>query len=254
VRYSTRFDFPIDPDTLQAIKDHAASLLPSVAIERIWQEFCKMAQFAHFDKGLLILHELHLLGTIFPKLKDVSLQELEKRLKAIDHFPKNAPPIAELLELFPNYSLEELIELCNYLKLSRKDRDFVEFYHHAISLFAMPEDWQQKLEPIEWAHFYGSAFAEVCIAIVAAHFSSEKKEHFLSQHLQRQSSLSSHIERIRSKKPLIRAEHLMQEGLSAGKKMGELLVEAERISVNQNIDDPSKVLDILKRSPLWPSS
>lgn len=251
VRYSTRFDFPIEEATLQAIKDHSESLLPAVAIERIWQEFCKMSQFAHFDKGLLILHQLHILPTIFPQLKNVSSHEIEKRLKAIDNFPKQVPPISELLELFPGCSLDELVELCNYLKLSRKDRDFVQFYHHATSLFAMPEDWQEKIEPIEWAHFYASSFSQICIEIVAAHFTDVKKAAFLQEHERRQETLSSHIERIRSKKPLVRAEHLMEAGITSGKKMGELLSEAERISVNQNIDDKSKVIEILKNSPLW---
>jgi len=45
VRYSNRFNFPIDCDTTQAILSHAASLFPSVAIERVWQEFQKMAKF-----------------------------------------------------------------------------------------------------------------------------------------------------------------------------------------------------------------
>jgi len=34
VRYSTRFNFPIESDTLQAILAHADSLLPAVALER----------------------------------------------------------------------------------------------------------------------------------------------------------------------------------------------------------------------------
>jgi len=49
VRYSTRFNFPIESDTLQAILSQAETLLPSVAMERIWQEFKKMSQFSHFD-------------------------------------------------------------------------------------------------------------------------------------------------------------------------------------------------------------
>jgi poly(A) polymerase len=43
VRYSTRFNFSIEIETYQAILTHAKSLFPSVAIERIWQEFHKMA-------------------------------------------------------------------------------------------------------------------------------------------------------------------------------------------------------------------
>lgn len=101
VRYSTRFGFPIESDTLQAILKFASTLLPSVAMERVWQEFKKMSQFAHFDAGLVTLHQLNLLPTIFPQLKDLSTQQIQQRVKYIPLFPKNSPTIAELLELFP---------------------------------------------------------------------------------------------------------------------------------------------------------
>ncbi len=38
-------------------------------MERIWQEFKKMSHFAHFDQGLVLLHKLDLLPTIFPQLQ-----------------------------------------------------------------------------------------------------------------------------------------------------------------------------------------
>src|SRR5581483_6125203 len=131
VRYSTRFNFPIEPSTLQAILDHAEGLLPAVAMERVWQEFKKMSQFAHFDRGLVTLHQLNLLPTIFPQLTGVSVQEIERRLLPLSAYPKEAPTIAELIELFPDHSLEDLFNLCDYLKLSRDERDSVRFFHHA---------------------------------------------------------------------------------------------------------------------------
>ena len=135
VRYSTRFDFPIEAETLKAIAAHAHSLLPAVAMERVWQEFKKMSQFAHFDKGLVILHQLGLLSTIFPSLASVSTEEIEKRTLPIDSFPKDTPAIAELLELFPAQSLQQDLELCDYLKLSNQEREIVTFLHRTRSLF-----------------------------------------------------------------------------------------------------------------------
>jgi poly(A) polymerase len=251
VRYSTRFDFPIELETLQAIRAHAASLLPAVAMERVWQEFKKMAQFAHFDTGLITLHHLHLLPTIFPSLKDVSLEEIKRRLTAIDSFPKNAPAIAELLELFPSESLKQLHELCDYLKLSKHERAFVNFYHRAQTLLNMPNAWQQNLEAVEWAHFYAEENSQVCLEIFAAHLLKAERESFLQTHQGRQHSLESAIARIRSRSPLVRAEDLMREGISPGKKMGMLLQEAERIAIDKNIEDRAKVIELLKESPLW---
>lgn len=81
IRYSCRFQFNLDDNTKNAIITHANSLFPSVAIERVWQEFSKMAQFGDFRKFLISLHEVELLQTIFPDLKQIDTQTLVNRLK-----------------------------------------------------------------------------------------------------------------------------------------------------------------------------
>jgi len=251
VRYSTRFNFPIESETLQAILAHAESLLPAVAMERVWQEFKKMSLFAHFDTGLVTLHRLNLLPTIFPTLKGVSVEEIQKRVQVIEQFPKKAPPIAELLELFPYSSLEALLELCDYLKLSNQEREFVRFYHHAQSMLGMPEDWLSQLELVEWAHFYANSFSDICLEIIAVHRPKEKQETFMKEHLQRRQVLEQAVLRIRSQSPIVRAEHLMAQGIPQGKKIGLLLKEAERISINEHLEDREQLLQRLKQSPLW---
>jgi poly(A) polymerase len=251
VRYSTRFGFPIEKETLEAILIHAETLLPAVAMERVWQEFKKMSQFAHFDAGLVMLHRVRLLPTIFPSLRELSVEEVQERCKVIEEFPEQVPPIAELLELFPESSLEELLKLCDQLKLSKQERTFVHFYHRARTLLQMPDEWQQRLELIEWAHFYADPHAELCLEITALHLPLERKEIFLRLHRDRYQSLERAILRIRAQEPLVRSEHLAKEGVLPGKKMGLLLREAERIAVNQNLDDPQGVITLLKQSPLW---
>jgi poly(A) polymerase len=251
VRYSTRFDFQIDPKTLAEIRAQAHTLLPAVAMERIWQEFKKMSQFAHFDKGLTMLHELGLLPTIFPQLKEISTEEIAKRVRFIEKFPKETPTIAELLELFPSLSLEEKLELCDNLKLSKEDREFVRFYHHAQEMLNMPQEWQNQLELVEWAHFYAHPHASLYLQIIATHLGSS---HFLSDHAKRRDSLHSAIQRIQTKQPLVRAEDLMREGISPGKMMGTLLAEAERIAINHQLETTASVLALLKKSPLWTAS
>lgn len=251
VRYSTRFNFPIESDTLQAILAQAETLLPSVAMERIWQEFKKMSQFSHFDTGLLTLHQLKILPTIFPQLKNVSNEELQKRVNFIEHFPKGSPTIAELIELFPDSSLQNLLDLCEYLKLSRADREFVEFYYHAQRLLTMPDKWKEKLEPLEWARFYANPHSPLVLEIIAAHFSSADKEKFLHDHALQRQLLQQAVLRIQTQSPIVRAEHLMAEGIAPGKKMGLLLQEAERISVNQSIEDRKTIIEMLKKSSNW---
>lgn len=251
VRYSTRFNFPIELETSQAILAHAGALLPAVAMERVWQEFKKMSQFAHFDKGLVILHELTLLPTIFPQLKGVSVEEVKRRLAPLSAFPKDVPTIAELLELFPEESLEQLFDLCDYLKLSRDEREIVRFLYHAKQMLGMPEAWLAKLEKIEWAHFYADKYSQICLEIHAAYLPQKQRSAFLATHKLRQEELKQAIVRIRSHNPVVRADHLLQQGIMPGKKMGLLLKEAERISVNEGIEDHIAIIQLLKNSSLW---
>lgn len=252
VRYSTRFNFPIESDTLQAIIAHSNELIPAVAMERIWQEFKKMSQYAHFDTGLVTLHRLNLLPTIFPDLKNVSVEEIQERLQYISKFPKKSPTFVELLELFPNYSLAQMLELCDYLKLSNFEKEFAHFYQHAKNLLNMPEQWLKNLEKVEWAHFYAHPHAELCIKIISLHYPQEKRGSFIHYHEKQRQLLEMAILRIQSKSPIVKAQHLMEEGVAPGEKMGKLLKEAERISINQGIEDRMQIIKLLKQSPLWP--
>lgn len=251
VRYSTRFDFPIDPKTEEAIKAHASELIPAVAMERVWQEFKKMSLFAHFDHSLVHLHRLNLLQTIFPALKGVSIEEVKKRVQFISQFPKGSPPFAELLELFPKHSLEEIEALVEYLKISNEESAFAHFYHRAQSLFSMPKQWLEKLEKIEWAEFYANPFCSLCLGMIAARLSD--KALFLKEHENRQVQLEDAIERIRTKNPYLRAEDLIKIGISPGEKMGKLLKEAMRIAVNEGIENKTTILERLKKSSIWQS-
>lgn len=251
VRYSTRFNFPIDPETLQAILAHAPTLLPAVAMERVWQEFKKMSQFAHFDLGLLMLHKLTLLPTIFPQLKELSVEEVQKRLQPLPAFPKNVPTIAELLELFPNHSLEELFDLCEYLKLSRSETQIVRFLHHAKQMLGMPDEWIAKLEKTEWAYFYANQHSQICLEVIRARLPMNKRPGFLEEHAQRRQTLERAILRIQSQNPIVRADDLIKQGVIPGKKMGLLLKEAERISINEGIEEPAVIIQLLKKSAVW---
>ncbi|MCX6990479.1 MAG: CCA tRNA nucleotidyltransferase [Chlamydiae bacterium] len=251
VRYSTRFNFPIESETLQAILAHADSLLPAVALERIWQEFKKMSQFAHFDTGLVILHKLKLLPTIFPSLKDVTVEEIQKRTACIEHYPEKAPPIAELLELFHDDSLETLLQLCEYLKLSRQEREFVQYLYYVKHLLQLSEDRLRDIEPIEWAQLYANNHSDIVLKIIASRYPVEKREDFLDFHFKKRQLLEQAILRIHSKSPIVRSEDLLKAGIKPSTKMGILLKEAERISVNEGLENREEILQKLQKSPLW---
>lgn len=234
-RLACRFHFAIDPATEKAIRAHAAELFPAVAIERVVQELTKGLAFGTLGPMLEILHEFGLLQTIFPKLQGTSQDEIKKRTRSFKHFPKEAPLIAYLLELFPHFSLSEALELNQHLKLSRADMQFTGYF------FKMKSG---ASELADWAHLYANPLSSLCLNILASHI--EEKEKFLHIHRERIQLLKPAIERIQTNQPLVTSQDLLNLGIPPGKQMGIFLKQAERISINENIQDKTVILHKLK--------
>lgn len=239
VRFSARFGFTIEEQTAAAIHRYAPSLFPAVSIERIWQEFCKMAAYPHFDHALVLLHTFGLLQTIFPDLKQIPIEEVRKRTRSFPYFPKHTPTLAFLLELFPEYHLQQKLDLWTYLKLSNKEKKLIEFFDLGKNLLNMPDT-----ERWDWAHFYAHPQSELFLEIQAAKILPPKRSLFIQEHQNRKNQLRKHIERIYLKRPLVSSKHLMKNGIKPGKEMGEILKKAERIAINEDLQLPD---DVLKR-------
>ena len=241
VRLSCRFNFIIEPKTEEAIRFHAKELFPAVAIERIWQELVKGHAFHKLAQMLISLHKYGLLSAIFPVLETVSLKEIEKRLEPVTQYPKDAPVIASLLPLFPHYTLDDALNLCKKLKLPNEDLQFVTFFFHFKKLTE-----GKNIERYEWAHAYANPLAEMCLQILFG------KQKLMNEHQKRREELKNAICRIEQRNPVIKSSDLMQEGILPGKTMGLLLKEAEKIAINEQIEDRERILVLLKSSPLWP--
>ncbi len=227
LRLACRFDFVIEPKTEAAIRSHANELFPAVAIERVVQELEKGKACGKLKELLSKLDEFGLLTVIFPDVKPLYIARLK-------HFPTDVPLIAFLLELFPSTSLDFQLSLCQFLKLSNADQQFVSF------LFQAKHHPPQELS--EWAHFYAHPLAPLCLTVLAAHESKT----FLLEHETRKKKLSPSIERIRTHRPVVSSHDLMQIGIRPGKAMGILLKEAERIAINEGIEDKQKVFERLR--------
>lgn len=236
VRLACRFDFQIEKETEKAIRAHANELFPSVAIERIWQEFTKGRN--KLRPMLIKLHEFGLLESIFPALKGVPIQEIKRRLEPLSLYPAEAPVIASILPLFPGEALPEQLQLCKRLKLSNADLQFVTF------LSETPAD------KVEWAYFYANPLAPVTLQILSAH--AQDRSSFLRGHEEQMKQLHSSIERIRKRDPVVKADDLIAAGLQPGVAMGLLLKEAEKIAIEERMQDPALIIQRLKKSPLWP--
>src|SRR5579872_4327585 len=112
----------------------------------------------------------------------------------------------------------------------------------------MPSDWLSQLENYEWAKLYANPSAALGLSIAAAHLPHAQQSAFLLSQKKRQEELKNAITRLQTKQPVVRAEHLIQAGIQPSKKMGQLLQEAEKISINQQIETPDTIIAILKNS------
>jgi len=240
IRLSCKFGFEIEEKTRKAIHAHSKELFPAVAIERVVQEFRKMATHPHFKEALLIMDDLDLLKEVFPDLSSLSHSDLEKRLEHLPDFPRKMPIIAYLLELFPAITLDKTIQLCKYLKLSKQEISCAQFLHYSHTLFT-----KDNPENFEWAYFYTNSFSTFALSIQAAHLPIEKRPDFEEEHEKRVEMLLLFITRIKENKPVVTSSHLIKAGVKPGKEMGALLAEAEKISINEMIEDPEKIIQKL---------
>jgi poly(A) polymerase len=234
VRYASRFRFAIDPKTIAAILFHSGELFPAVAMERVTSELEKMAKIKHFDEALVMLYQLNLLQVIFPELAELEEDEIEERVKLISLFPENTPLIAKLLELFPGATIDQKLQLVDYLKLPGKDKKFL------VEFSAWGEC--ESLDNYGFAKLFAMPNSAMCLKIIA--LKAEDGE-FEKRIQKRMNSLKPAIQRLRDKNPVVKAKDLLERGYKPGKKFGELLQEAEKISINYSLQDPIEVLKII---------
>lgn len=251
IRFAMRFNFDIDIETQKAIQTYAHTLFPAVAMERIWQEFNKMSKSKRFAQGIVEMHRLGLLPIIFPALRNMHLKTVEERVGFYNQFPENTPTILYLLELFPDMPVEELLELCQYLKTSVQESKWVEFAVKGKTLLTQ-EEMSQEVQQLKWAQFYSDKLFQVCFDVLSVRYPEDKRKNVLVRHEQRRTRLQPHIQRIIERKPLVTAAVLQDYGIKPGKQMGMLLKEAEKIAVEHDLHNPVCVMDLLKETPLWP--
>ena len=248
IRLACRFHFKIEKETELAIRAHVKELFPAVAIERVWQEFKKSHDFGHLRLMLIHLHEFGLLQEIFPRLKEVTTLEIQEHLAPIKDYPEKAPVIASILALFPSASLDDQLQICKQLKLSKADLIFVTFLHHARTLIQL----DRPIERVEWAYFYANSFASVTLQILSSHFEPRKRVAFLKEHEERIELLNVSIQRIQKQDPIVKSDDLKRAGIEPGPSMGLLLQEADRIAINKQIHEPAPIIEHLKTLPIWP--
>lgn len=251
VRFAMRFEFIIDYNTEAAIKEYSVSLLPAVAIERIWHELIKMAQKKNFDGAIITLHRLELLGVIFPKLASVHLSTIKEYVAHYHAYPVETPTILYVLQLFPNASLDEMFDLSAYLKLSNEDKKVIMAWMDLKQLCALEHETMNHSDYF-WVHYYAGPLSSLCLEVYAKNL--DRPQVFLELHAKRRERLAAHIDRIVQKKPLVTSQHLQAEGIPCGILLGQLMRRAEEIAIDEDHSSPTAVIEELKQSAIWPKS
>ena len=246
IRFAHRFGFAIDESTRRAIATLSHTLLPAVSMERIWQELCKMREAPLFKEALLEMHTLGLLGTIFPPLKNVTLQTLLSRLEGIETLQAHVPTILFLVKLFGTDDEPFVKNLHQTLRASREEGKWIEAFLEFKKLAL------EELEPYLLAKLFANSRFEIVFEVLLCQKSEEERKQFLEWYKKRHHELEFFIHCLRKKEPLITSKDLSALGIKPGKEMGQLLQEAEKIAINLHLIHKHEILEKLQKMPLWP--
>jgi len=253
VRFSARFGFVIEKETHEAIVANAYSLFPAVAMERIWQELCKMAAGPYFEGAIIEMHRLGLLQEIFYFLRHTHLHDIRQRVCCYPHFPDKCPTILYIVQLFPDATLSELLELCKMFKSSTENNKLVALFWQGRELCNQAIEGIEPISLAIWAHYYAQPHSDLCLKIVAATLADIDRDAFLLGHNLRRLVLAPHIQRITAKSPLVTAAMLKREGIAPGPTMGKILKRAETLAIERDIHEAEALLQQLKKDFLWPN-
>lgn len=245
-RFAARFGFTIDPQTEEAIVENASGIFPSVAVERVWQEFSKMAEYPRFDQAIGQMYETGVLQVIFPEMKDVHLKELRQKMKAYQRFPKETPPIFFLMELFWFLGSEEKLGIGRRLKVSNKELKWVEEFELAAALHETGDK-----NPVKWVKKYAYPLFPLFLKILASRLSVPEQSWLEEFHAAEQKRLRAPIDRAKRKEYLVTPAMLEKEGIRPSPKMGALLEKGEALAIEKSLEDPQDVLALLKEDGLW---
>jgi tRNA nucleotidyltransferase/poly(A) polymerase len=247
IRFAATLGFSLDPKTEIAIIKEAPSLPTSVSPERIWQELKKMLRKAPYE-SLQLLIKLKVLPIIFPELKASPSGFLRSTIAFAQRIrDPHIPEIAFLLPLFQEVKQEEAIAAFSRLKVSNKELGLLEDWYEALPQFRAKQN-----NKIFWAHFFASQTSSLLLSLfLSLQRTPHEQELFISRVHHLKTRLASFIERIQTGSPLVSAPDLMARGIAPGRLLGELLKEAEALSIEHECSDKEKILSLLKDKGFW---
>ncbi len=251
IRFAHRLGFDIEATTRKAILDLSHSLLPSVSMERIWQELQKLRQGPNFPKALTEMSELGLLGCALPPLQKLTIDDIQARLEGLEYVSEKVPAILILAELFNPEDIAFVLGLGIYLRASKEETKWIETLIEIKGLLLLDPGFTRRYE---WAQVLANKRSKPCLEVIFTKLPSHTKLASIELLASCESSLQLHIERINKKQPLCQAKDLQELGIPPGKKMGQLLQLAERLTIEHDLKFREDVLNKLLQDPSWKDS
>lgn len=247
IRFSSSLGFTLDPTTERAIIKEAPALVNSVSPERIWQELKKMLKRQPYG-ALSLLLKLKVLIFIFPELRDIPYSLLRTTIEFARKFnPTHFPEILFLLPLFQGVSEEAATVAFGRLRISNKELKLIESWYEAL-----PHFQNQSSNRVFWAHFLASPTAPLFLELFSAlQKDPSRQQHFISRVQELESRLEQFILRIKTSSPVVSAPDLIAKGISPGRLLGDLLREAEILSIENECLDKEKILLLLQEKGFW---
>lgn len=247
VRFSSSLGFSLDPATERAIIKEAPTLVNSVSPERIWQELRKMLKKNPYE-ALSLLIKLKIITVIFPELRDVPPSLLRVNIEFAKKLnPLEFPEICFLLPLFQGVSEEAACVAFTRLRVSNKDLKLIQLWYQAL-----PQFQNIGNNRVFWAHFLASPTAHLFLSLFSAiQKDPSKQQHFIARVQELETRLEQFILRIKTSSPLVSAPDLISRGIAPGRLLGDLLREAETLSIENECHDKEKILLLLKEKGFW---
>ncbi|MCG7318510.1 CCA tRNA nucleotidyltransferase [Brevibacillus laterosporus] len=155
VRFASQLGFQIEDETRNAMRDNAP-LLIHIAVERVRDECNKLIDSKHPDKGFQYAQQTKLFQAIpvLQQLFDQSTIHLW-RLQTVESVMHKWV----VLLFAADFSWEQSRELCQYLKMSRKEEETITYLMQQI-MFLQPT-WDQ-CQSIDWTRFIMKFGLERC--------------------------------------------------------------------------------------------
>lgn len=233
IRFKNVFRLSIEKNTWKAISEECHHVVPSVSPERIWQELDKMVQKGVFHPCLEDMRASGLLFHLFPCLKNVPQDTIEKGLSAIQLYKKDSLAAALCLLIPP----EDRDAVADQYRLSTKERMVFKTYarfelllpqrprdNTVVQLFSMPE-----------ADTVFEAFVTT----------RKSPKAYFYRYKKRLKKLEFWLRQAKSGRYLLGGEDFKKLGIPPGKDMGNLIKYAFSVSSLFHIRNKERLIRFL---------